>query len=161
VCACVFPDFLFCDGILVLLRLCFVCGCVWVYVHVCCSVVCNLVLVWFVCGCFVNWSVQVFSFLSIIFVFWSWDTKWRIKSINTIRLILIHHRQNPTEVKILWFCIIYSLSSWRRDMKTKDSELKGSKHSLHLICFEILCSCNFDSLVLFPNILILPYIYIY
>jgi hypothetical protein len=26
------------------------------------------------------------------------DTRWLIKSTNTIRLILIHHRQNPTKI---------------------------------------------------------------
>jgi hypothetical protein len=52
---------------------------------------------WFVCGCFVIWSVQVFSFVyNFCVFFWSWDTRRWIKSTNTIRLILIHHRQNPT-----------------------------------------------------------------
>jgi hypothetical protein len=32
----------------------------------------------------------------------SWDTRRWIKSKNTIRLILMHHRQNPTEIQILF-----------------------------------------------------------
>jgi hypothetical protein len=43
----------------------FVCVCF----QVCCSVVCNLVLLWFVCGCFVISSVQVFSFFAYNFIF--------------------------------------------------------------------------------------------
>jgi hypothetical protein len=37
----------------------------------------------------------IFNFLNFVC---SWDTRWWIKSKNTIRLILIHHCQNPTEV---------------------------------------------------------------
>jgi len=61
-----------------------------------------LILVWFVSGC-VYFDLFRFYLLSIIFNFvCSWDTRWWIKSKNTICLILIHHRQNPTKIMNLW-----------------------------------------------------------
>jgi hypothetical protein len=57
--------------------------CVYVFVQVCCSVVCILVFLGFLVLC--NFS-------------WFWDTRQWIKSINTLRLMLIHHRQKPTDV---------------------------------------------------------------
>jgi hypothetical protein len=74
----------------------------YVCVQVCCSVVCNLVLLWYVCGCFVIWSVQVFSFFwSIIFVFWSWDIRRWIKSINTIQLIIIFEVFTKMKIQVV------------------------------------------------------------
>jgi hypothetical protein len=65
-----------------------------------------LILVWFVCGR-VYFDLFRFHLLSIIIFNFvcSWDTRRWIKSKNTICLILIHHRQNPTKMmNDLHFC---------------------------------------------------------
>jgi hypothetical protein len=73
--------------------------CVCVCAQVGCSVVRNRSL----CDlsvdvCVLICSGFVFYLQSLIYIFCSWDTRWWIKSINTIRSILIHHRQNPTKM---------------------------------------------------------------
>jgi hypothetical protein len=65
--------------------------CECVFVQVCCSVVCILVFL-------------EFLFLCLYIFFWFWDTGRWIKSKNTLRLMLIHHRQKPTEVTSSWRC---------------------------------------------------------
>jgi hypothetical protein len=80
---------------------------IYVCVEACCYVVYNLVLVWFVCGYFVNWSVQDFSFLSILFYFLA----LRLEAIDKVdkqnSLIIIKHRQNPTGVIHWWYLRLY------------------------------------------------------
>jgi hypothetical protein len=69
-----------------------------------------LILVWFVCG-HVYFDLFRFYLLSIIIFNFvcSWDTRQWIKSKNTIRLILIHHRQNPTKMTpIQWVAAVLS-----------------------------------------------------
>jgi hypothetical protein len=100
----VFPRFFvccdLCSGCVIYCHLCFtgfkgLCVCVRPGRLLCCL---KLILVWFVCGR-VYFDLFRFYLLSITFNFvCSWDTRRWIKSKNKIRLILIHHRQNPTKM---------------------------------------------------------------
>jgi hypothetical protein len=70
------------------------------FMCVCAQVSCSVISNWSLHDLFVEVCIVVL--LSIIFNFLkfvcSWDTRLWIKSKNTIRSILIHHRQNPTEI---------------------------------------------------------------
>jgi hypothetical protein len=81
-----------------------------------------LILVWFVCGrvYFDLFRFYLLSFIIFNFVC-SWDTRRWIKSKNTIRLILIHHRQNPTKMIYvkLRFCVFQSKFFERRGQERR------------------------------------------
>jgi hypothetical protein len=51
--------------------------------------------------------------------------------------------------------VLYVLTIMFLDSRQEDSDPNGSRHSLKLVFSLSLCACNFDLLVLFPNIWIL------
>jgi hypothetical protein len=82
------------------------------FMCVCTQVSCSVLSNWSLCDLFVDMCIVVL--LSIIFNFLnfvcSWDTRWWIKSKNTICLILIYHRQNPTEITLESLSACYNLA---------------------------------------------------
>jgi hypothetical protein len=65
------------------------------FICVCTEVSCSVVSNWPLC----EFCGRVYCDISSIFLIqFSWDTRRLIKSKSTIRSILTHHRQNPTEI---------------------------------------------------------------
>jgi hypothetical protein len=68
-----------------------------------------------------------------------------------VRDQILHPYKTTGKITVLYI-VIFMFFFLRGDMKVKDSELNGSKHSPNLICSYFLSECNFDLLLSFPNI---------